>query len=999
MKLNLKNTTKTVKKDTSEITSEIKSTSLKLKLSPDKTYDLDELIESVRRDTTSSSILVQVDYSSNNSKSILYVIAQNVLKQNGIECDASNFKTQIQLLPDFVNLYEKAVKQFYPLYTSSVNNLLEGNISISTVIEKVSASMSDYYNGLSNKEFISDALKFDFSNNKPEIIINEGSQYTSDIDDTTILDSVNANKINAIEKLMINGTDINDIISNSTNTETERATNAESELLTKINDEAEKARANENLIVDQVNEYINENDETIEKINDKISSNTTSIQTLANKLNASDYTTTEALTKETERATSAESKLLTKINDEISRAKETESHISQVSATSIGVIQSADDTHKVILNLLNENDEVLNSQVIDLDSTHTLDTAVLNYDAKKVVLTFKDGHTYDCDISELINYVSEVKYSELVELRNNSKLIPGKWYRIIDYNTTTSYVESQSAKHQFDIIVNATSTNTLNEEAFAAQHDGDTYFSNSKLDAWKIWYCLDNDTSRFNWAGSSDGTGVIYRMIDEFDNDIPYDFKNIQFKRYKITAVTNSVNAGIVGNYVGFNGTEYACTPYGVTQDLNDYIWCYTFPYFKTDSTDTAIVAHNNELYFDCSLYQDATGYGTVKPIHVRSVIIKPCMSDTPIYRGVQMLNNIVFITSDDTDEWIIGTASHHNTIGKWNSETGSEIGINIAENCFRANILFGRMCQNTLGSSFEYNTIGNTGENSNNMSWCDIANHFQNNCVGDGFCHNTIDSLITNNIIGDACAYNTFEFYFINNRIGNNFTVNNISKFFQNNTIGDEFLSNAVGIRFAYNTIGNSFKYNTVGNVFAYNTVSTNCVSNNLANYVGYNTIGSSFQFNTIYNYFVRNTVGDSVNTNVVCDRTSDSIFPNHFRMNNITTKLVYVNLTVTNNNTDSTDAIVNTTISSIPQGTSSNLVTFSDAAFLLRQPVNNVITIEMTSDKKIICHWIDENLYDHGYYKNSITDIAWTEYNTSVDNRIITDDEYNDIMEDWDV
>ena len=34
------------------------------------------------------------------------------------------------------------------------------------------------------------------------------------------------------------------------------------------------------------------------------------------------------------------------------------------------------------------------------------------------------------------------------------------------------------------------------------------YFANSKLEAWDIKYCLDNDTSRFGWA-SSNGTGVI----------------------------------------------------------------------------------------------------------------------------------------------------------------------------------------------------------------------------------------------------------------------------------------------------------------------------------------------------------------------------------------------------------------------------------------------------------------------------------------------------------
>ena len=124
-------------------------------------------------------------------------------------------------------------------------------------------------------------------------------------------------------------------------------------------------------------------------------------------------------------------------------------------------------------------------------------------------------------------------YSELVELKNNGALIPGQQYRITDYVTTTIQENTQSAGHQFDIIVVADDVNVLNENARACLHEGDTYFVDSDLNAWQIWYCLDNDTERFAWAvpSSDGGKGVIYRMIDEFNNDCPYDFKNIQFKR------------------------------------------------------------------------------------------------------------------------------------------------------------------------------------------------------------------------------------------------------------------------------------------------------------------------------------------------------------------------------------------------------------------------------------------------------------------------------------
>ena len=126
--------------------------------------------------------------------------------------------------------------------------------------------------------------------------------------------------------------------------------------------------------------------------------------------------------------------------------------------------------------------------------------------------------------------IIEITWSDLKAKRDAGELTLGQLYRINDYQCTTTQSGTKSAGHQFDIIVLALSKNALSEQAYAALHSGDTYFANNDLSAWKLWYCLDNDTNRFTWADSTNGKGVIYRMIDEFNNDIPYDFKNIQFK-------------------------------------------------------------------------------------------------------------------------------------------------------------------------------------------------------------------------------------------------------------------------------------------------------------------------------------------------------------------------------------------------------------------------------------------------------------------------------------
>ena len=144
-----------------------------------------------------------------------------------------------------------------------------------------------------------------------------------------------------------------------------------------------------------------------------------------------------------------------------------------------------------------------------------------------------------------------ITWFELKTLRDNSQLVPGRQYRITDYQCTTTQANTRSEEHQFDIIVTADSRNKLNENARSIQHTySDTdYLKNFDLNAWKLKYCLDNDINRFAWADTANGKGVIYYMKDEWNNEAPYDFKNIQFKR-KIN-LTNGYPV-----YDETNGTE-----------------------------------------------------------------------------------------------------------------------------------------------------------------------------------------------------------------------------------------------------------------------------------------------------------------------------------------------------------------------------------------------------------------------------------------------------------
>lgn len=123
--------------------------------------------------------------------------------------------------------------------------------------------------------------------------------------------------------------------------------------------------------------------------------------------------------------------------------------------------------------------------------------------------------------------VTNITYSELVALKDAGNLIPEAKYRITDY--VTSFKSWKSGNHQFDVIVTACANNAFYAEAQAALHEGDDYFANSDLNSWKLWYDITNNTDKHKQANSS-GKGTILRMIDEYNNDADYDFKNAMFE-------------------------------------------------------------------------------------------------------------------------------------------------------------------------------------------------------------------------------------------------------------------------------------------------------------------------------------------------------------------------------------------------------------------------------------------------------------------------------------
>ena len=396
-----------------------------------------------------------------------------------------------------------------------------------------------------------------------------------------------------------------------------------------------------------------------------------------------------------------------------------------------------------------------------------------------------------------------ITWSELKALRDNSKLVAGTWYRITDYTCTTTQENTRSAGHIFDVIVRADSENKLNEEAFAIQHEGDDYFASSNLSAWKLWYSLDNDTTRFAWADAVNGKGVIYRMIDEWNNDVPYDFKNINFKRYIIEAnnafATNVAKGREIdvvkamlkemshkihtdlwyyGEYVSDvypdANPEARYVPFGDVKydnegpqvlcliDENNYGWFYTF---HNEDKDASLLKHNanetigvcdNTIKYSCYVFLVEEGTGSYYPTEINA----------------QSLNNIVFF----------GNNCYSNSFGDY---------------CYSNS--FGNNCNsNSFGNNCNYNSFGN-------------------NCNYNSF--------------GNDCSYNSF---------GNNCYYNSFGNNCYSNSFGDYCYSNSFGNNCNSNSFGNNCNYNSFGN---------NC------NYIMFASDSSA---STKYNYYQNNHFGD---------------------------------------------------------------------------------------------------------------------------------------------
>ena len=504
---------------------------------------------------------------------------------------------------------------------------------------------------------------------------------------------------------------------------------------------------------------------------------------------------------------------------------------SALSTSSTNAVQN-----KVVTTTLNKKVDKVEGKGLSTNDYTTAEKNKLaglqNYDDAEVQDKLTELSSEVEEINEKIGNLPQgasmtpITYAELVELRDNGKLVAGAFYRITDYITTTAQENTHSANHPFDVIVLALSENTLAEEAYAFQsaRDTDGYFANSNLSAWKLWYSLDNDVERFAWADDENGKGVIYRMIDEWNNDLPYDFKNIQFRR-KI-----SLDEG-----------------YPQFSEEAEETWVYTF---------CANSYHiNNDEWSELKDGSLESPYGHMSDensstFHHNSM--KPWFmyyNGNDIYQecGKAYLNDNVFL-------------GYWEEIGSGNEE---EMLYYYAYCCFGNS--FGNYCySNSFGNNCYSNSFGN------NCNYNTFGNDYNSNSFGN-YCYS--------NSFGNYCNYNTFGNNYNSNTFGNYCYSNSFGNDYNSNTFGNNCYSNSFGnncnsnsfSNYCYsNSFGNNCNSNSFGNNCNSNSFGNDCYSNSFGNDCNYNTFGNLSQSNELRGYYCFITFGEGVQYTILENDTS---------------------------------------------------------------------------------------------------------------------------------
>ena len=441
-----------------------------------------------------------------------------------------------------------------------------------------------------------------------------------------------------------------------------------------------------------------------------------------------------------------------------------------------------------------------------------------------------------------LNPLIEVTYSELVSLRDNSQLIPGRLYRIVDYSTIITHLSYTTAGHDFDLILEALSTNELSHDARAIRREyedaqsfgvaidylGDYYFV---FDGWKSW----------EYNNLPEGLKEIVNETASIKRQLFK--KTLKAGELKIKVTTRchrSISKQTSNTYsIPLVGIDL-CNP-SINEDdqttWKDHVVSYDYHRYVSSISGSVEDSnnrpeHNSTYEYVLNVPTDGT-YVICIVIDDTSDILtnsnNPLRSELGVYGEVfEILDNNYFDDSS-LELWKI-KYSLDNDITKFNWAGYNSKGViyymkdekdNECPYDFK-NILFNELYTfsyiiggKVYDGSVKYNyCYGNKilpAHNSENIrklnnivfknttisSYC-VLNSFGFDCEGnifeDSCLSNTFGNYCRNNIFGTNCQYNLFADYCSNNVFGSYVQSNNFGQYSTYNKFGDYILRNTIG-------------------------------------------------------------------------------------------------------------------------------------------------------------------------------------------------------------
>ena len=425
----------------------------------------------------------------------------------------------------------------------------------------------------------------------------------------------------------------------------------------------------------------------------------------------------------------------------------------------------------------------------DSTSNYYPNLSILISDASSITI-------YTTNSFNVFRNSQNISYADLKSLRDSKGLIPGKKYRITDYNCTTDSENTKSAGHQFDIIVKAIDSGTLSEEASAAKTTGDTYFSSCKLDAWRIWYCLDNDITRFDWAQVSHDYKIYWRESSMLTTATP-------ISEYKGSVVINSTT------YYKYYSADFNS---GYTNDYTHYILITTqYPavgndqacFFMGDNSTLVSKTINVMKIYPAK----SDGYGVIYrmidelendvPYDFKNIQFIPYSKDSSITYYSYTFNSVS--ADGGTDNSLNNAEVFGNTIRFYS--INSKLSLNFITIAGGAiSNYFDTNCRKiTFGTNIRENKFG---------SRC-YENVFGNNCN-----NNELRNLCTGNTFANECFMIKINDHCTNNKFGVNCDCVTLGEYCSGNTFGDSCKSTIIGSDCSNNVFGKEFYSNVVSDV-----------------------------------------------------------------------------------------------------------------------------------------------------------------------------------------